>query len=362
MNNKIQLITTTSSVEGWVIEKYFGVVTYQLVVGANLFHDVFSSFRDVFGGASKSYQKDLQGMEAVALDNLKKKAAQLGGNLILGLRLDFDEVSGGGKSMFMLSASGTAALGSPNKDQTTDEQNELISHDKLDYEMMRDRVLEKVHSDSYVISNTQDFEELLKYNIDAVEKAISYYDKYLEYITETDESDEMQDMFSEYFQNISKELIDSFLKSPEFLLIKKALLKKIINLLDLINWFDYDVIFSLLDSDNPVAHNRALYLLELQKNYYSIDDISKLKSLIEKVDSTYKVYPVLQKSKGVFGKEKEEWECLNCGTKNSKEVDVCSKYECSANIYGIPKNKINPEELKILFKKRIKKLEQLLIL
>lgn len=358
MNKKIQLITTTSSVEGWVIEKYFGVVTYQLVVGANLFHDVFSSFRDVFGGASKSYQKDLQGMEAVALDNLKKKAAQLGGNIILGLRLDFDEVSGGGKSMFMLSASGTAALGCPNRDQTTEEQNELISHEKLDYEMIRDRVNEKVHVDSYVINNSQDFKEILKYKIEVVEKVVFYYDKYLGIIT--DGTDEMQDIFIEYFQNISKESVNRFLKSQEFLQIKKAMLKKLISLLDTINWFDYDVISSLLDSNNPVAHNRVLYLLELQKNYYSIDDISKLKNLIEKVDTTYKVYPVLQKSKGVFGKEKEEWECLNCGTKNSKESDVCSKYECSANIYGIPKNKINPEELKILFNRRIEKLEQLL--
>ncbi len=82
MSNKIQLVTTTSSIEGWSIEKYYGVVTYQLVIGANIFRDVFSSFRDIFGGAAKGYQKDLQNMEEIALANLKKKASQLGANLI----------------------------------------------------------------------------------------------------------------------------------------------------------------------------------------------------------------------------------------------------------------------------------------
>lgn len=69
MNNKIKVITTTPSIEGWTIEKYYGVVTYQLVIGANIFRDIFASFRDVFGGSVKGYQKDLQNMEQIALDN-----------------------------------------------------------------------------------------------------------------------------------------------------------------------------------------------------------------------------------------------------------------------------------------------------
>jgi uncharacterized protein YbjQ (UPF0145 family) len=354
MNDKIKLVTTTSSIEGWSIENYYGVVTYQLVIGANIFRDVFSSFRDIFGGAAKGYQKDLQNMEEIALDNLKKKASQLGANLILGLRLDFDEVSGGGKSMFMLSASGTAAFGKTEKEDTTAEQNQLIPFDKLDFEIERERLKEKVFSDSYSIQRAEHIEQLLEYKIDIVEKVILYIENYLPYV------DENKDLINEYFLNVSNESINKFIKSDLFLSIKNETFKKFLDILEVVDWYDYDVIFSLLKSSNPVAHNRALYLLEYESDYYSKDDISRLNQIVELLCATFEKYPILQTSKGMFGKEKEEWECLNCGTKNSKDKTVCSKFECQANIYGIPNNKINPEKLKKLIASKINKLKELL--
>lgn len=91
---QIQLITTTTNVEGWSIEKYFGIVTNQVVIGTDLFKDIFASWRDVFGGNVKSYQKELEKLENIALNELKRKASQKGANVIIGLRLDFDEISG----------------------------------------------------------------------------------------------------------------------------------------------------------------------------------------------------------------------------------------------------------------------------
>src|SRR5690606_16525890 len=154
-----QLLSTTSSIEGWSIEKYYGIVTYQLVIGANLFRDVFSSFRDIFGGFVKGYQKDLQNMENIAISNLKKNATKLGANLILGLRLDFDEVSGGNKSMFMLSVSGTAALGFPNTKQKVKTESEFISLDELDYEIEKDNLNKLIHTDNYLIESPEQIEE-----------------------------------------------------------------------------------------------------------------------------------------------------------------------------------------------------------
>jgi len=354
MNSKVQLVTTTSSIEGWSIEKYFGIVTYQLVIGANIFRDVFSSFRDIFGGAARGYQKDLQNMEEIALDNLKKKASQLGGNLILGLRLDFDEVSGGGKSMFMLSASGTAAFGKPDKEQTIVEQNELIPFDKLDFEIEKERLKEKVFSDSYSIQRKKEIEELLEYKIDAIEKVILYIENYSLYYEESKE------LITEYFNNVSKESINNFIKSSLFLSINKETFKNLIGLLETTDWFDYDVIFTLLKSDNPIANNRTLYLMEFENNYYSKDDIKKLTDIIDLMQNTYQRYPIIQSLKGMLGKEKEKWECLNCGTKNPKESTECSKYECQANVYGIPYNKINPERLKKSLSIKINKLKQML--
>lgn len=354
MNSKIQLVTTTSSIEGWSIEKYFGIVTYQLVIGANIFRDAFASFRDIFGGSARGYQKDLQNMEDIALDNLKKKAAQLGGNLILGLRLDFDEVSGGGKSMFMLSASGTSAFGKPITGQTIEDKNELIPFDKLDFEIEREQLKEKVLSDSYSIDNKGQIEELLEYKIDALDKLISYIGNYAPYY------DDNKELIAEYFNNISNESINALLKSDLFLEINKETFNKLIGLLDASDWFDYDVIFTLLKNDSPIANQRVLYLLEFENNYYSIEDISKLTHLIELIKNAFQKYPIIELSKGMLGKEKEKWTCLNCGTKNSKASTLCSKFECQANIYGIPYNKINPVTLIRTMEIKINKIKEIL--
>jgi uncharacterized protein YbjQ (UPF0145 family) len=354
MNDKIKLVTTTSSIEGWSVQKYYGVVTYQLVIGANIFRDVFSSFRDIFGGTAKGYQKDLQNMEEIALDNLKKKASHLGANLILGLRLDFDEVSGGGKSMFMLSVSGTAAFGIADKAESVEEKNELISFDKLDFEIEREQLKEKVFADTYSIQSTKEIENLLEYKIDAIEKVISYIENYPAYY------DQSKELITEYFNNVSKESINNFLMSNLFLSINKETFERLIELLETTDWFDYEVIFSLLKKDNPIANVRTLYLLEFENNYYSKDDIAKLSQLIELIQNAYQKYPIIQSSKGMLGKEKEKWECLNCGTKNPKESNTCSKFECQANIYGIPRNKINPERLKKSLSIKINKLKQML--
>lgn len=48
--------------------------------------------------------------DSSAIVNLKQKAANMGANAILGLKIDFDEISGKGKSMFMISAIGTAVI------------------------------------------------------------------------------------------------------------------------------------------------------------------------------------------------------------------------------------------------------------
>lgn len=352
--DNIQIVTTTSSIDGWTIEKYCGVVTHQIVIGANIFRDVFSSFRDIFGGVARGYQRDLQNMEEIAVDNLRNKASKLGGNIILGLRLDFDEVSGGGKSMFMLSASGTAVLGKSEKEQSTAEHTEMIPFERLDYEIERDLLNKKVFSEPYSIQSPNDIEELLKYKIETLDKVILFMQENSAYF------DESKELLTQYLQNISNESINKFLLSGLFLSIRKDTFYKFISLLSLTDWFNYEVIKSLLKTNNPKAHLRVLYLLEFQNNYFSKNDITELNQLIELIITAYKNYPIIQTTKGMLGKEKKEWVCLNCGINNSIELSICDKFECQANVYGIPKNQISPESIMQSLLIKIDKLNQLL--
>lgn len=102
------IITTTNNVENYVVDNYLGVVTANLVIGTNVFSDFVASLSDFFGGMSGTYRKQMDTLYERARDQISFEAKQKGANAILGYRIDFDEISGQGKSMFMISVSGTA--------------------------------------------------------------------------------------------------------------------------------------------------------------------------------------------------------------------------------------------------------------
>jgi uncharacterized protein YbjQ (UPF0145 family) len=101
------ILTTTQSVEGRPIRTYFGLVTGEAILGANLFRDLFAGIRDIVGGRSAAYEKELARARQVAIDEMSERARQLGADAIVGIDLDY-EVLGAQSGMLMVSASGTA--------------------------------------------------------------------------------------------------------------------------------------------------------------------------------------------------------------------------------------------------------------
>lgn len=103
------LMTTTPSVEGKNITRYCGVVAGEAILGANLFKDLFAGIRDLVGGRSATYERELQKAREIALQELQDRANELGANAVVGIDLDY-EVIGQNGSMLMVSASGTAVV------------------------------------------------------------------------------------------------------------------------------------------------------------------------------------------------------------------------------------------------------------
>jgi uncharacterized protein YbjQ (UPF0145 family) len=103
------LLTTTPSVEGRRITRYCGVVCGEAIMGANIFKDLFAGLRDIVGGRSGTYEKELQRAREIALKELEERAASLGANAVVGVDLDY-EVMGRENGMLMVSASGTAVV------------------------------------------------------------------------------------------------------------------------------------------------------------------------------------------------------------------------------------------------------------
>ncbi|MFM2389312.1 MAG: hypothetical protein RLZZ437_867 [Pseudomonadota bacterium] len=106
------IITTTTSIEGYRVTAYHGIVTGQTIMGANIFKDLFASIRDIVGGRAGAYEQVLRDARDEALKELETEAAARGANAIIGVDLDYGAV-GSGESMMMVSASGTAVTVEP---------------------------------------------------------------------------------------------------------------------------------------------------------------------------------------------------------------------------------------------------------
>lgn len=103
------IMTTTPSIEGKAIAEYRGIVTGEAILGANIFRDFFAGIRDIVGGRSTAYERELQKARQIALQEVEDEARSLGANAVVGIDLDY-EVVGQGGSMLMVSASGTAVV------------------------------------------------------------------------------------------------------------------------------------------------------------------------------------------------------------------------------------------------------------
>jgi len=101
------LTVTTPNIEGKQITEYYGLVTGEAIIGANIFKDFFAAITDVVGGRSGSYEKALREAKDIAVAEMQERAQSMGANAVIGVDLDYETV-GRDSGMLMVSASGTA--------------------------------------------------------------------------------------------------------------------------------------------------------------------------------------------------------------------------------------------------------------
>ena len=103
------LLTTTPTIEGHPIREYKGVVTGEVIIGANVLKDFMASLTDFFGGRSGSYEKVLIEAKDSAMNEMMQRAQALGANAVVGIDLDYETI-GQSSSMLMVATSGTAVV------------------------------------------------------------------------------------------------------------------------------------------------------------------------------------------------------------------------------------------------------------
>lgn len=107
------LLTTTFYVEGYRVRRYGPLVASEAVMGTNIFRDYFAKVRDVVGGRSGAFQTALAEAREAILHEIQVQAQQADCNAIIGIDIDYGEISGGGKTMLLVAAQGTAVYIEP---------------------------------------------------------------------------------------------------------------------------------------------------------------------------------------------------------------------------------------------------------
>ena len=103
------IVSTTPSIEGKKITSYRGIVTGEAIMGANVFKDLFAGIRDIVGGRSATYERELRRARDIAIDEMKTAASEMGANAVVAVDIDYETV-GGNASMLMVTVSGTAVV------------------------------------------------------------------------------------------------------------------------------------------------------------------------------------------------------------------------------------------------------------
>ena len=96
-------------IEGQPVRQYLGIVTGEAILGANVFADFFAKIRDVVGGRSAAYERELRKARQIATEEMTDSAKALGADAVIGVDIDYETIGvPDGGSMLMVSISGTA--------------------------------------------------------------------------------------------------------------------------------------------------------------------------------------------------------------------------------------------------------------
>lgn len=104
------IVTTTNNVEEHPIKTYYGLVSGEVIMGANIFKDLFASIRDIVGGRSGAYEEELRKAKQIAIDEMCREARAHGANAVIAVDLDYETINMGSSNMLMVAASRTAVL------------------------------------------------------------------------------------------------------------------------------------------------------------------------------------------------------------------------------------------------------------
>lgn len=341
------LIATTDTIPGWEVYAYVGLISTHSVIGTGFFTDLAASITDMFGVRSGSYRNKMLEVEADILDELRSKAYGLRAEAIIGVRIDDDEISGGGKSMMMVTAAGTAVRARPiaARDSAAKPSNTLVSAAELALLIERERIMRRLDGPlESVGDSTWDF--VIQNRVaDAASALMRYYDSYPH---SAGTGERIRAFVRSLPAPSAAAALYGALRSGKYHSQKLA-----IELIHELSLFDLNFIHELLNSPDESVRHEALQVTTADKVYYSGADVDDFRELIDLIKSRFPVVASFGEGKSLLGTPKRVWKC-QCSAKNDQNVQACGR--CGRDVYGFRDDEISPPTAVDALTKRIKAL------
>ena len=342
------LLTTTTSIPNYEVIESKGLVFANVVLGANLFSDIAASFTDTFGGTSDSYQGKLDKIYGEVIDKLKKKALEIGCNAIIGFKIDFDELSGKQKSMFMVNAVGTACKAKPLESSTQVSTDNLLDEEDMENAIRKFKIVDGIKSRKDARIPNESIDYLLEYPTKEI------VDELLDYYYTVKVSDGGYTVGGQYVADNSPSRVPTninFINRYIGLIIDDGVIEKVyakyvendtyFDIIEQNSIFDSKQVLRIAEQD-PM---KALKLLGFGKNSYSKEDIDYFKQIVSKYDNLPNRGTFEMSKGGMFSKSQKQYICEH-GHANDEGVEFCK--QCGKNIQGLTKEDIqNIEDMKL---------------
>ena len=351
------LVVNTSSIIGWEVESYVGPISVHMVAGTNIFSDLFAGFSDIFGGRSESYGRQLSRLYDDAMEQLRRRARAAGANAVLGLTIDFDEISGQGKSMFMLNAIGTAVRARRTEAAVTvaAQAGAPLPFDQMEVLIRRNRLLSDIRNDS-LVSSDEVWEFATEHAV--AEMADFALGAFLR-LDALSDSPQTMERAVRFFNAIDPEMANDRLylmlrhtSSPRSAVLREAIVQIIVRL----HLVDYRRISTALEYPEAVARKEALRLLKGHPGMYQARDLDEAVQLREAILRTFPPRWTPTTRRGLLGGEKPAFACP-CGGVADEDATHCPK--CHLDTYGFARWEFPRDEAVKLITDRIAVLQEI---
>ena len=329
------LVTTTSSIEGIKIIRHLQPISAHIVVGTNVFSDFLGGLTDVFGGKSNSYQKRLSSIYEDAIKKIKYSCYEVGGNCVVGLKIDIDEISGKGKSMFMITAIGTAVVAEAEKKNEASQERiaEKISVEEVNDLRNKNAIIKKAQEGKLELDNetwnfitSNQMVEILPYLLEKDLTVQEFTEKLKIYI------DNLPD-------NKRREYLYSFLAKNH----NNNSTSKVSKIIKELYLLDFDKTIELIENEELSIKKIGLYIATFDKSHYDCNDIEGFNRMIKSIKLSFKERGEKSTKKQMLSsKEKEVWIC-ECSKTNNSDIEYCSS--CERDIYGFKISELKPQKV-----------------